>query len=149
MTISDPIGDMLTRIRNAVAVGHAATSMPSSRMKVALAEIMQAEGYIDGFDVVTEPDKYPTLRVSLRYVGERRRRHTHRKERRTHEVHDELLGSSGRRAALGPTVGPAPRTSPSRPPIGASGPDVTGFEKKSAASIPARRSPLRTYDSAP
>ena len=74
MTISDPIGDMLTRIRNAVAVGHPATSMPSSRMKVAIAEIMQAEGFIDGFDVVTEPEMFPTLRVSLRYVGERRKR---------------------------------------------------------------------------
>lgn len=49
--VTDPIADMLTRIRNAVAVGHERVMMPSSKLKVGIAKILQDEGFIDRFDV--------------------------------------------------------------------------------------------------
>jgi len=75
MTTADPIADMLTRIRNALIVGHTSVSMPASRLKVAIAEILQAEGFIEGFDVSRdESQPLPVLRVRLKYVGQRRER---------------------------------------------------------------------------
>ena len=68
--VTDPISDMLTRIRNAVAVGHERVSMPSSKMKVGIAEILQAEGFIDRYEV-TGDSPSRTLELVLRY-GERR-----------------------------------------------------------------------------
>ena len=52
MNISDPIADMLTRMRNAVMVGHPLVAMPSSKIKVAIAKILKEEGYISGYEVV-------------------------------------------------------------------------------------------------
>lgn len=69
--VTDPISDMLTRIRNAVAVGHERVSMPSSKMKVGIAEILVAEGFIDRYEVKGE-GTLKTLELVLRY-GERRR----------------------------------------------------------------------------
>lgn len=72
MTITtDPIADMLTRIRNAVAVSHERVSMPSSKMKVKIAEILESEGFIDRFEVKQDGD-HSELELVLRY-GERRR----------------------------------------------------------------------------
>ena len=72
MTITtDPIADMLTRIRNAVAVGHERVSMPSSKMKVKIAEVLESEGFIDRYEV-TEAGHHAELELVLRY-GERRR----------------------------------------------------------------------------
>ena len=51
MSVSDPIGDMLTRVRNASMIGHSVVVMPSSRLKVAIANILKDEGYIDDFSV--------------------------------------------------------------------------------------------------
>lgn len=63
---TDPIADMLTRIRNANAVQHAATSMPSSKVKENLARLLAAEGFIDGFEV--KPNGVGnTLTLKLRY----------------------------------------------------------------------------------
>lgn len=75
MTVTDPIADMLTRVRNAIAVEHATVEMPSSRMKVAIARILKEEGYIEDFQV-TEHAQPPTRRllVRLKYVGDRRDR---------------------------------------------------------------------------
>lgn len=75
MTVIDPIADMLTRIRNAVAVGHPMVEMPSSNMKVAIARILREEGYIDDYQVV-EHEEQPHYRlvIRLKYVGERRDR---------------------------------------------------------------------------
>ena len=71
MTITtDPIADMLTRIRNAVAVGHERVSMPSSKMKVKIAEVLESEGFIDRYEV-TEAGHRAELELVLRY-GERR-----------------------------------------------------------------------------
>lgn len=75
MSISDPIGDMLTRIRNAVMMGHALVALPSSKIKVSIAKILKEEGYVSGFEVVD--GKIPgqkVLRIRLKYVGERRER---------------------------------------------------------------------------
>jgi len=68
---TDPIADMLTRIRNAVAVSHERVSMPSSKMKVKIAEILESEGFIDRFEV-KQDGHHSELELVLRY-GERRR----------------------------------------------------------------------------
>ena len=73
MNISDPISDMLTRVRNAIAVRHASVALPSSQIKIAIATILREEGYIQDFEV-TESGKRKTLRLWLKYTGERRNR---------------------------------------------------------------------------
>jgi len=75
MTVTDPIADMLTRMRNAIAVGHPTVEMPSSKMKVAIARILKEEGYIEDYRVVEAPEQ-PRYRlvIRLKYVGERRKR---------------------------------------------------------------------------
>lgn len=65
MSMQDPIADMFTRIRNAQQASKVTTSMPSSKQRVAIATLLQAEGYIEGFEV-TEGLK-PTLEVTLKY----------------------------------------------------------------------------------
>lgn len=69
MTTSDPIADMLARVRNALLAKHATVSMPSSKMKVAIAKILKDEGYIEGYKVVTDDKSHLTLVVQLKYVG--------------------------------------------------------------------------------
>ena len=66
MSMTDPIADMLTRIRNAQATDKAEVSMPSSTVKVAIAEVLKAEGYIQGFEVTTDGAK-SSLNVTLKY----------------------------------------------------------------------------------
>ena len=76
MTITDPIADMLTRVRNAVMAGHAQVAMPSSKLKVEIAKIMKDEGYLEGFEIVEgEPVAQKVLRLKIKYIGERRARH--------------------------------------------------------------------------
>jgi len=65
-----PIGDMLTRVRNANARRHPTVSMPHSKMKEAVARILEAEGYIDGIEVVAK-DPQPELLIRLKYQGDR------------------------------------------------------------------------------
>jgi len=75
MSITDPIADFLTRIRNAVMAGNQNTAVPSSKIKVALAKILTEEGFIDGFEqIAVEGKPQDTLRIHLKYVGERRER---------------------------------------------------------------------------
>jgi len=75
MSVTDPIADMLTRIRNAVMVGHGQVAMPSSKIKVEIAKILQTEGFIEGFEEVEgEGENYKILRMKIKYVGERRQR---------------------------------------------------------------------------
>ena len=64
--MTDPIADMLTRIRNALAAEKKTVSMPSSKAKVAIAEVLKSEGYILGFDVAEDEGK-PTLTIELKY----------------------------------------------------------------------------------
>lgn len=75
MIVTDPISDMLTRIRNALMAGHPSVAMPSSKMKASIAKILKDEGFIGDYEVV-EGDKpeRKVLRVRLKYVGERRNR---------------------------------------------------------------------------
>jgi small subunit ribosomal protein S8 len=68
MSMSDPIADMLTRIRNAQMVQKTSVVMPSSKLKVAIAQVLKDEGYIDNFAVVGEPAK-PQLEVALKYYA--------------------------------------------------------------------------------
>ncbi len=68
--VNDPIADMLTRIRNAVAVGHERVAMPASKMKVGIARILQDEGFIDRFDV-KDSGPVPELELVLRYGARR------------------------------------------------------------------------------
>ncbi|NIS79311.1 MAG: 30S ribosomal protein S8 [Anaerolineales bacterium] len=75
MTISDPIADMLTRIRNAVMAGQTTVSVPKAKIKLAIAEILKAEGFIEGFEEgQTNGKSHDTIRIHLKYVGERRDR---------------------------------------------------------------------------
>ena len=70
MSMSDPIADMLTRIRNAQSVDKAVVAMPSSKIKVAIAQVLKDEGYIDGFSVRTDGGK-SQLEIALRYYAGR------------------------------------------------------------------------------
>ena len=70
MTMTDPIADMLTRVRNANSAGKATVSMPSSKKLVVIARIMQEEGYVAGYEVV-EGEPRATLEITLKY-GEKK-----------------------------------------------------------------------------
>lgn len=66
MTMTDPIADMLTRVRNANSAGKPTVSMPSSKKLVEIARIMQEEGYVQGYDVI-EGEPRATLEITLKY----------------------------------------------------------------------------------
>jgi small subunit ribosomal protein S8 len=70
MSMSDPIADMLTRIRNAQMVEKTSVAMPSSKLKAAIAQVLQDEGYIDGFAVKSTSGK-SELEISLKYYAGR------------------------------------------------------------------------------
>ncbi|MCX7255829.1 MAG: 30S ribosomal protein S8 [Polaromonas sp.] len=70
MSMSDPIADMLTRIRNAQMVEKAVVLVPSSKVKVAIAQVLKDEGYIDGFSVKANDGK-PQLEIALKYYAGR------------------------------------------------------------------------------
>ena len=73
MSLSDPIADMLTRVRNAVRAEHSQVAMPSSKMKVAIAKILMEEGFISDYEVSENKNTaHKTLTLSLKYVGVRR-----------------------------------------------------------------------------
>ncbi len=70
--MTDPIADMLTRIRNANTVGHDTVDIPASRMKKSIAGILTEEGYIKGFDVIDD-NKQGTIRVQMKYGPDKER----------------------------------------------------------------------------
>ncbi len=70
MSMSDPIADMLTRIRNAQSVNKLSVAMPSSKLKCAIANVLKDEGYIDDF-AVSDVDGKPQLNISLKYYSGR------------------------------------------------------------------------------
>ena len=70
MSMSDPIADMLTRIRNAQMVSKASVAMPASKVKSAIAQVLKDEGYIDGFQVKTDAGKNQ-LEIALKYYAGR------------------------------------------------------------------------------
>ncbi len=67
MSMTDPIADMLTRIRNGQAVGLKSVAMPSSKRKEAIAAVLRDEGYIAGFEAVDQPGHQRELTVELKY----------------------------------------------------------------------------------
>ncbi len=72
MSMSDPLADMLTRIRNAGMVKFESVDMPASNLKINVAKTLQKEGYINDFEVV-EGSSQPTLRINLKYDNDNQR----------------------------------------------------------------------------
>ncbi len=70
MTMSDPIADMLTRIRNANTAKHDTVDVPSSKMKLAIAEILLEEGYIKKYDIIDD-GSYKTIHITLKYGADK------------------------------------------------------------------------------
>ncbi|MFO7664172.1 MAG: 30S ribosomal protein S8 [Chloroflexota bacterium] len=93
MSMTDPIADMLTRMRNALEREHPTVAMPYSKVKEAIAEVMKNEGYIENYEVLSQT-KFPTLVLQLRYVGGRR-------ERRSVITGLQRVSSPGRRIYVG------------------------------------------------
>ena len=71
MSMSDPISDMLTRIRNAQMAEKTSVIMPSSKLKVAIAEVLKDEGYVDGFNIIKGEGGKATLEIGLKYYSGR------------------------------------------------------------------------------
>ena len=71
--MTDPIADMLTRIRNALQAGHTSVVFPSSNLKLSIVRVLKDEGFIRNYDVIPERPQ-PRIRVWLKYVGERKSR---------------------------------------------------------------------------
>ena len=72
MTMTDPIADMLTRIRNANTVGHETVEIPASKIKKSIAEILLEEGYISGYDVIDD-NKQGIIKVTMKYGANKER----------------------------------------------------------------------------
>jgi small subunit ribosomal protein S8 len=97
MSVSDPIADMLTRIRNAIMTGHVNVAMPSSNLKVAIAKILKEEGFISSYETADgERPAQKVLRIRLKYVGDRR-------ERKSVITGLERVSRPGRRVYTGKT----------------------------------------------
>jgi small subunit ribosomal protein S8 len=73
MSMSDPIADMLTRVRNAIMRQHKTVSVPNSKIKYAIAEVLKQEGYIEDYHLIPH-DPQAILRMNLKYLGDRRNR---------------------------------------------------------------------------
>ena len=69
MPVTDPLADLLTRIRNAIMARHESVSVPSSNLKTAVTEILKQEGFIEGYEVVRQGAPQPTIRIALHYRG--------------------------------------------------------------------------------
>ena len=72
MQLTDPIADMLTRIRNANSARHETVDIPASNMKKAIAEILNEEGYIKGYQIIDD-EKQGTIRIALKYGANKER----------------------------------------------------------------------------
>ena len=72
MTMTDPVADMLTRIRNANTAGHATVEIPASKMKKAIVDILVKEGYIKGYEVI-EGENQDIIRVQMKYAANKTR----------------------------------------------------------------------------
>lgn len=75
MTMTDPIADMLTRIRNVAMAGQSVVAMPNSKLKAELARILTEEGYLESYELVDgKVEGTKVLQLKLKYIGERRHR---------------------------------------------------------------------------
>jgi small subunit ribosomal protein S8 len=74
MSMTDPIADFLTRIRNGIQAAHETVDIPASKLKVELARILREQGYINGYEVEAPNDDHPgeVVRVTLKYTDDRR-----------------------------------------------------------------------------
>ena len=93
MTMTDPIADMLTRVRNAIMAGHSYVVVPGSKMKLAIARILKDEGFIENY-AVTKDRPQPMIRVWLKDAGER-------KDRRSVITGLKRISKPGRRVYTG------------------------------------------------
>ena len=93
MTMTDPIADMLTRVRNAIMAGHSYVVVPGSKMKLAIARILKDEGFIENYDV-TKDRPQPMIRIWLKYAGDR-------KDRRSVITGLKRISKPGRRVYTG------------------------------------------------
>jgi small subunit ribosomal protein S8 len=93
MSMSDPIADMLTRIRNGLHREHPSVSMPHSKVKEAIAQVLKEEGYIEDFSVLPQKPR-DVLQIDLKYIGGRR-------ERRAVITGIERVSKPGRRIYVG------------------------------------------------
>lgn len=93
MSMSDPMADMLTRMRNAMMRQHQAVTIPHSKVKVAVAQVLKEEGYIEDFQVLPEKPQ-AIIQIKLKYVGGRR-------ERRSVITGLERVSRPGRRIYVG------------------------------------------------
>ncbi|MCA9922785.1 MAG: 30S ribosomal protein S8 [Anaerolineales bacterium] len=93
MSMSDPIADMLTRVRNALMREHPTVSMPTSKIKEAIAQVLKDEGYIEDFKVVQDTP-FSVLQLKLKYIGGRR-------DRRSVITGLERVSRPGRRVYVG------------------------------------------------
>jgi len=93
MSMSDPIADMLTRVRNALMREHPTVSMPTSKIKEAIAQVLKDEGYIEDFKVVQD-EPQSVLQLKLKYIGGRR-------DRRSVITGLERVSRPGRRVYVG------------------------------------------------
>ena len=95
MSVSDPIADMLTRIRNALLGGQTTVSVPQSKLKTAIAHLLKEEGFIESFEEVGQKGKpQKSIHIHLKYVGERR-------DRRSVISGLERISRPGRRVYVG------------------------------------------------
>ncbi len=90
MTMTDPIADMLTRIRNANTAGHKTVEIPASKMKKAIAEILKEEGYIEDFDVI-EDNKQGMIKVTMKYGPNKEKSYQRNQERFPSRVLSHML----------------------------------------------------------
>ncbi len=93
MTMTDPIADMLTRIRNAIMAGHSYVVVPGSKMKLAIAKILKDEGFIENYNV-TKDRPQPMIRIWLKYAGDK-------KDRRSAITSLKRVSKPGRRVYAG------------------------------------------------
>lgn len=93
MSMSDPIADMLTRVRNALEREHPTVVMPHSKIKESIAKVLQEEGYIEGYEVLPQSPR-DVLQLKLKYLGGRR-------DRRSVITGLERVSKPGRRVYVG------------------------------------------------
>src|SRR5260221_14684446 len=116
MTMTDPVADMLSRIRNANVAMHDTVRMPSSKLKEALAAILQREGYIEGFSVADDPTRPGrALGFRMKYTPERSRtisgiRRVSKPGLRVYTKADRLPRVLGGPGAAGLATSPGPMT---------------------------------------
>jgi len=106
MSMTDPVADYLTRVRNAIQASHETVEIPASRLKVEMSRILKEQGYIDGYDLEAPTPDHPSelIRVSLKYAESDRRsaisglKRVSRPGQRTYVRHGEIpkvLGGMG------------------------------------------------------